>query len=362
MENSKVREIQRILLELEEEGIRLLQTGMERANPYDYDNPSPWPEKNRYVIPANRIGNQLIDIKLTGPAKLYYWKLLKEIARFTEERNTPLNRGLVCGKLCETSILEGDIDGGIAYMLWATRENRGRTKDFNSDEITTWLLSKTYRRFAAGEGYNGRSPFGTPAPHIMLKAAINEYNKRTGTKFTLDQILNEASQTREYRALLEGSLWTIHRNLAILKYEQDFKIFPSRKYNLYTKLRVLDGFLNLCRFIEYAIKSREKLTVKGREPTMGELIHHITKQKHWVRSSIKGKNNRQPQNAQKFNTTLQTLLNEETNPYQNYLILLTIRNYIAHVCDPEIPIFFNNLGNLFNRLIWAYLQYLDWKI
>lgn len=84
---------------------------------------------------------------------------------------------------------------------------------------------------------------------------------------------------------MEGALWTIARNLPILK-EEDGTIFKQGNNNIYTRLRLFNGLVDLCRFIELRIRQHEKPPKKVK--TLGNLFHQVFGNKHlsWFEQDV----------------------------------------------------------------------------
>ena len=59
-----------------------------------------------------------------------------------------------------------------------------------------------------------------------------------------------------------------------------------------------------------------------------------------------------------FNQFLKNKIKGKMSHPRSLLLLLVIRNYSAHICDPDVPFFFDNVELIFDEIIGAYLHYL----
>ena len=300
------------------------------------------------------MGIPLLDLGLTGISKIYYWKLLNQIISF-EKTHFKLNKGMVSANLGVSDLAEGDIDGGIAHLLWAGYEDRAWiTGSYTCDSFNM----KLYTQFANGETRGGASQFGGLAPHVILENAVKAYNTITKASFTKDNIFEELKDTDEHRAILEGALWTISRNLPILE-EERATIFDKNLNNIYTRLRLFNGLVDLCRFIELRIKHHENPPKKVK--MLGQLFEHTFGKKGltWFDKDVLSNIN-YPQTGAEFDDFLKKC-HGLSFPASNILQLWGTRNYSVHVCDPETPYLFSNFTKIFNDIIAAYIFYLQYK-
>ena len=263
---------------------------------------------------------------------------------------------MVCGNLGVSALAEGDFDGGIAYLLWAGKEDRA----WAGDSTRSMFASDLYMQFAKGTNREGKSQFGRLAPWIMLKKAIRKYNSdcRTGNRVKIDDLFKELEASPEHRALLEGSLWVIHRNIVLLREENERQIY-FKDNNVYTRLRLFDGIASLCRFIELRMRNYEK----GIPPktTLGPLLKDfIFKGQTWFKTDVSNKNTA-PQTSADFDKLIENILKNEKIPHRSLLFLWAIRNYSAHICDPEAPSFFANFEEIFGDIIISYIFYLKFR-
>jgi hypothetical protein len=334
-------------------GLIALQQDMEVAEKYDHDKPNvEYGKKNEYFNRVNNIGMPFLQTGLTGISKMYFWRMLNAIGSY--EKNKPLNKGMACGNLGVSALAEGDFDGGIAYLLWAGKEDRA----FSGDPTKNIFANDLYVQFSKAEKRGGTSQFGGPAIWIVLENAINEYNITFGEKTTLDEIFKELEASPEQRSLLEGSLWVIHRNLILLREENARGIYKNEN-NIYTRLRLFDGIASLCRFIELRMRSHE--TFIPPKTTLGSLlINYIFKGQIWLQPDVIDKNTK-PQTPSDLDILVQDALKNVKRPGRAILLLLVIRNYSVHICDPETPIFFSEFENIFNEIMIAYIHYLKFK-
>jgi hypothetical protein len=336
-------------------GHHLLDEDLKKSKPYDHEKPSgKYDDKNSYFNRANAVGYPLLQKGITGLSKIYYWELLKQITAF-EKPDFKLNKGMVCANFGVSDLAEGDIDGGIAHLLWAGYEDRAWVSVSYAYDI---FQMKLYTQFANGEQRSGLSQFGGLAPHIMLENAVKEYNDACSAKLKKDYIFNELKGSDEHRAILEGSLWTIARNLPLLT-EENRTIFPPNTHNIYTRLRLFNGLVDLCRFIELRIRHHEKPPKNVR--TLGDLLNHIFKGKSlsWFDKDVKS-NIKTPQTGADFDDFVKSCLKLGFKA-RSILLLWGTRNYSVHVCDPETPYVFNNFEKIFNAIVGAYTFYLQFK-
>ena len=161
---------------------------------------------------------------------------------------------MVSANLGVSDLAEGDIDGGIAHLLWAGYEDRAWIVGSYAYDA---FQMKLYTQFANGESRGGMNQFGGTAPHVMLETAVKTYDAVASTRFTKEDIFGELKDSDEHRAILEGALWTISRNLPILEEEYE-NIFDKKQNNIYTRLRLFNGLVDLCRFTELRIRHHEK--------------------------------------------------------------------------------------------------------
>lgn len=331
-------------------GSRVLAKDLGKAKNYDHDSPSgKYEEKDEYFNRANLAGYPFLTKNLTCLSKNYYWKMFNQITHFEKSQGVPLNKGMVCANWGVSDLAEGDVDGGIAHLLWAGYEDRGWSKTSYAHNI---FKSQLYTQFAEGSQRGGKSQFGGQAPHIMLEDAITEFNKLFGTSWTKDDVFKSLSDNDEHRAILEGALWTLARNLPIYK-EENPKIFDQDRHNIYTKLRLFNGLVDLCRFVELKMRHYEKPPQGVR--TLGNLINHVFGKESWFSSDVRP-NYAEPQTAQDFNNVIKGIL--QLKPPAKYVLLLWItRNYSVHICNVEAPDFFDNLGDIFQSIMGCYFFY-----
>jgi hypothetical protein len=336
-------------------GLMDLQQDMEVAEPYDHDKPKGdyeknYNKKNEYFNRANMIGMPFLERGITGISKMYYREMLNAINDYEKKNNKPLNKGMVCGNLGVSALAEGDFDGGIAYLLWAGQEDRW----WSGDPTKNIFANPLYTQFAKGTHRQGKSQFGELAPWIMMKTAIDKYNTEFKDSVNIDDVFKELEGSQEHRALLEGSLWVIHRNLVLLKEEKERGIY-SNKNNIYTRLRLFDGLVGLCRFIELRMRYYEKISGK-----LKDLLIAIFGKETWFKNNVSPRN-KSPQKPKDFDDRMREALEKVNRPGKSVLILWTLRNYATHICDPEAPFFFENIENIFNELVIAYIYYLKFK-
>ena len=335
-------------------GMTILVNDLKIANPYNHNSPTgKYEDKNVYFNRANIVGYPFLAKNLTCLSKDYYWKMLNAITHFEKSQKIPLNKGMVCANFGVSELAEGDIDGGIAHLLWAGYEDRGWTKISYVHNI---FQSPLYTQFAEGKQRNGTSQFGGPAPHVMLERAISDFNTTFKTSLTKDDVFHELANNDEHRAILEGALWTLARNLPILD-EETAKIFQSKKHNIYTRLRLFNGLVDLCRFIELRMRYHEKPPKKVR--TLGQLIQYIFSNETWFKKEVEP-NYKKPQTAQEFNDFLKVTL-QLSVPANDVLLLWVTRNYSVHICDVETPYFFDNFDKVFQSIVGSYLFYLRFR-
>jgi hypothetical protein len=325
------------------------------AKPYNHEKPAEaYGEKNTYFNRANFVGMPLLNVGMTGISKIYYWQLLNQITSF-EKSNFKVNKGMVSANLGVSDLAEGDIDGGIAHLLWAGYEDRAWIKGSYACDA---FQMKLYTQFANGGTRGGSSQFGGPAPHILLENAVQAYNTLATTKFTRDNIFEELKDSDEHRAILEGALWTIARNLPIL--EEEYRtIFDKKQNNIYTRLRLFNGLVDLCRFIELRIRHYENPPKEVK--MLGQLFNHTFGKKGltWFEEDVL-KNIDSPQTGVEFDDFLKKC-HGIVFPASSILQLWGTRNYSVHVCDPETPYLFRNFSRVFNDIVAAYVFYLQNK-
>ena len=332
-------------------GLTDLQQDMERAEPYDHDRPrGEYDRKNVYFNRANFIGVPFLEGGITGISKMYYWEMLNTINEHERKNNKPLNKGMVCGNLGVSALAEGDFDAGIAYLLWAGHEDRG----WSGDPAKSIFANPLYTQFAEGTHRQGKSQFGGPAPWIMLKTMIDKYNSEFKHNVDIKEVFKEIEGSPEHRALLEGSLWVIHRNLELLKEEKERGIY-SDKNNIYTRLRLFDGIIGVCRFVELRMRYYESIS-----GTLGVLLEGIFGEETWFKNDV-SRRNKSPQTPDEFDNLLKEALQSCNRPGKNVLIFWTLRNYATHVCDPNTPFFFKNFEDLFYEVVATYIYYLKYK-
>ena len=336
-------------------GNYLLNQDLRNAKPYNHEKPvGDYADKNLYFNRANVVGYPFLIKGITGLSKIYYWELLAQIKSF-EKSNDKLNKGMVCANLGVSDLAEGDIDGGIAHLLWAGYEDRAWLNVSYAYDI---FNANLYTQFAKGEQRGGLSQFGGLAPHTILENAINEYNNACSAKLKKEDIFKELRSSDEHRAILEGALWTIARNLPILA-EETGAIFPQGKHNIYTMLRLFNGLVDLCRFIELRMRYHEKPPKDVK--MLGNLLNHIfaNKSLSWFDKDVK-KNLKHPETGQKFDDFVKQGLTLGF-PAREILMLWGTRNYSVHVCDPEAPYLFGNFEQVLHAILGAYIFYLQFK-
>ena len=342
-----------------------LESDLQNAEPYDHEHrKGEYRDKNRYFNRTNALGISLLRLNATGFSKMYYWLMLNMITDFENDEKKPLNKGMVCANLGVSSLAEGDLDGGIAYLACAMREDRAW---INGNQENNIFASPLYTQFTEGTNRGGISQFGEQAPWIMLRRAFEEYTKVYTEEVNLSSIFKELEDSPEHRALFEGALWTIHRNLSLMKDKNYRKIYKDEE-NIYTSLRLFDGIINLCRFIELRMKHHESmlkiLTKKDlkkiEEGTLGLVLITIFG-KGWYKKEVSSKRIPRFTSASNFNNFLGKKLNGKSSHNLSFLLLLVIRNYSIHLCDPTVPVFFEKLEQIFQRIIGAYIYYLKFR-
>jgi len=282
---------------------------------------------------------------------MYYWRMLNAINEYEKKDNNPsLNKGMVCGNFGVSSLAEGDIDGGIAYLLWASHEDRWWSRDPNRNIFRSPL----YTQFARGTNRQGRSQFGEEAPWVMMEKAIDKYNTSFKDTVKLEEVFKELEGSSEHRGLLEGTLWVIHRNRVLLKWEKERRIYLN-KNNLYSRLRLFDGLIALCRFVELRMRHYEKI-----EGTLGELITYVFKNEKWFKKDV-SQRTKSPQKPEDFDNLMKETLEKYNRPAKSMLILWTLRNYATHVSNPETPYFFEKIEDIFHEVFITYIYYLKYK-
>lgn len=333
-------------------GLLRIQLEMANAKTYVHDKPAGiYDDKNTYFNGANFIGYSLLKQNATGFSKMYYWTLLNAITTYEINVKKPLNKGMVCGNLAVSSLAEGDIDGGIAYMLWAEEEDRFYS---GKPELSVYKNS-LYGQYSKGETRNGLSQFGIPAPWVQIESFIKQYNVTFSDNVKISDFLKELETSKEHRSLFEGSVWVIHRNLALLREENNLRIYVD-KNNLYTRLRLYDGIIGLCRFIELRMKA-----IRGIEGTLGNVLSDIFTNEPWLVSirdicSLPKENS--PTNAEEFDRCIRFAFEDLKDHERSIYILWIFRNYSAHVCDPNTPYVFQNFEKVFAEILFAYIYFL----
>lgn len=346
-------------------GLIDLEIDLSNAENYDHDNPKgKYEDKNVYFNRANNLGIQFLRLGATGFSKMYYWYMLTRINNHEKRGKKSLNKGMVCGNLGVSALAEGDIDGGIAYLAWAMHEDRGWIKGEPTRNI---FESPLYVQFAKGTNRKGKSQFGGVAPWLMLQTAIKNYNVNYKEKIDADIIFRELENFPEHRALLEGCLWLIHRNLCLLREETKRGIYLNGN-NIFTRLRLFDGIMSLCRFIELRMRHHESTlkilppeTLKRvlRKP-LGPLLEAIFSGENWYQTEFKNRIKR-PQTPRSFDNFAKKEMANPNSHARNFLLLLVIRNYSAHVCNPDTPFFFEHFEEIFNDIMAAYIYYLTFR-
>jgi hypothetical protein len=301
---------------------------------------------------------------ITGLSKMYYWHTLNAINEHENEKKKPLNKGMVCGNLGVSALAEGDVDGGIAYLLWAGQEDRW----WAGDPTKNIFASHLYAQFARGTNRSGISQFGQPAPWVVLNNALMKFNARYRERFDTTSIFTELEGSPEHRALLEGAIWTIHRNLSLLREEKARGIYKSGN-NVFTRLRLFDGIVTLCRFVELRMKHHESLLKllkkndleEATSGTLGRLLHKVFG-KGWYKAETRNIPRFEASKARAlFNQFLKKKLKGKSSHVRSLLLLLVIRNYSAHICDPDVPPFFEKVEEIFDEIIAAYIYYLKFR-
>jgi hypothetical protein len=347
-------------------GLLELEIELPNAAVYDHDNPQGnYDDKNQYFNRANNLGISLLRQNATGFSKMYYWHLLNAINEHEKKNKKPLNKGMVCGNLGVSALAEGDIDGGIAYLAWAMHEDRGWIKGKPENSI---FVSPLYVQFAEAKGRGGISQFGGSAPWVMLNDSLSKYNKAYGESVDISAIFKELEDSPEHRALFEGSIWTIHRNLSLLREENARGIY-KKENNMFTRLRLFDGIVTLCRFAELRMKYHEsrlkvlkkKQLKEAMSGTLGTLLKKVFGESWFTTETSTIPRFEASKARQLFNQFLSQKLKGKSSHVRSLLLLLVIRNYSAHICDPEVPPFFKKIERIFDEIIAAYVYYLKFR-
>jgi hypothetical protein len=79
-------------------------------------------------------------------------------------------------------------------------------------------------------------------------------------------------------------------------------------------------------------------TVTG---TLGRVLFDIFSNEPWYENDVLQKIMTDP-TSEEFDDLLRDALEKGSSPGKNILLLLSLRNYATHVCDPETPFFFEN--------------------
>lgn len=200
----------------------------------------------------------------------------------------------------------------------------------------------------------------------MLERALEKYNTTYKEKVDLSTIFEKLEDSPGHRALLEGAIWTIHRNLCLLREETARGIYKDVN-NIFTRLRLFDGIINLCRFLELRMKHHEFILKCLKKKDLEEIKKKGTLGK--ILWKIFGKGWYKPETSkipkfptpQSFNGFLKSKLTAKRSHTRSLLLLLVIRNYSVHLCDPNVPFFFKNIEQIFDELISAYVCYLSFR-
>lgn len=332
-------------------GSKLLDEDLKCAKKYEHDSPTGnYEEKDEYFNRANFIGYSFLTGNITGLSKDYYWRMFQKIVAFEQSHNIALNKGMVCANWGISDLAEGDIDGGIAHLFWAGYEDRGWSEFSYARDI---FNSQLYRQFAEGTHRSGKSQFGSKAPYAMLEDAIKEHNDFFGTHHTKEDVFGSIGDNDQHRSILDGALWALARNLPIYNEESPF-IFKQKCHNIYTRLRLFNGLIDLCRFIELRIRHHEKPPANVR--TLGNLIYFLFENEVWFAKEVKPAYS-EPQAATDFNNLMQRIFKLKP-PAKCILSLWVTRNYSVHVSDADLPDFFENIAGVFNSIIGSFLFYL----
>jgi hypothetical protein len=336
-------------------GIAQLREGMESAKYYDHDNPNDeykknYGKKNEYFDKPNGIGAPFLQEGITGVSKMYYWNLLNAINEYEDQNGKKLNKGMISANLGVSALSEGDVDGGIAWLLWAEQEDRYWSKD----PERSIFKSKLYTQFPEGTYREGVSQFGEEAPWVSLNRIVTEYNACFSDSVKLEDIFRELESSSEHRSLFEGSIWVIHRNLALLKAEKKYRIFGNNN-NIYTRLRLFDGMTGLCRFVEFRMKNHEKIT-----GMLGELLITVFKDETWFKKHV-GNVSKRAEKPEDFDNKIKEWLMKYGEPERSFLVLWTLRNYATHTCDPDTPFFFEHIEDVLREVLISYIYYLKFR-
>jgi len=335
-------------------GSTMLAEDLKSSKNYEHDSPKgKYEEKDEYFNRANIVGYPFLTGNLTGFSKDYYWRMFQQIVAFEKSQNTALNKGMVCANWGISDLAEGDIDGGIAHLFWAGFEDRGWSRSSYTRDI---FNSPLYRQFAEGTHRLGKSQFGSKAPYVMLEDAIQEHNNIFGTHWTKDDIFRSIGDNDQHRSILDGALWALARNLPIYN-EESPAIFKQNRHNIYTRLRLFNGLIDLCRFIELRIRYHEKPPTRVR--TLGNLIHHVFENEAWFPKEVEPLYS-EPQTATDFNDLIKRILKLK-QPAKCILSLWVTRNYSVHVSDADLPDFFENVEKVFSSILGSFLFYLMMK-
>jgi hypothetical protein len=341
-------------------GLIELESELPNAGRYNHETPQgAYNDKNQYFNRANNVGMSLLRQNATGFSKTYYWQMLNFINQYENSAKKPLNKGMVCGNLGVSALAEGDIDGGIAYLTWSMQEDKGWIKGKPENSV---YASPLYVQFAKAEARGGISQFGTIAPWIMLINSLTKYNMVHKDNVDTTMIFKELEDSPEHRALFEGAIWTIHRNLSLLR-EENTRMIYTNANNVFTRLRLFDGIVTLCRFVELRMKHHEsRLKTLNKKDlkealggTLGTLLYKVFGKGWFVTATTKIPKFESPR---AFNTFLKKQLKGRGSHARSLLLLLTIRNYSAHICNPDVPLFFEKIELVLDEILSAYVYYL----
>lgn len=336
-------------------GVAQLREGMESAENYNHDNPSDeykknYGKKNEYFNKPNEIGAPFLQEGVTGVSKMYYWNLLNVIIEYEDKSGKLLNKGMVDANLGVSALSEGDVDGGIAWLLWAEQEDRYWSK--NPEKSI--FKSELYTQFPEGKYRQGISQFGEEAPWVSLRQIVTEYNTCFNEAVKLEDVFKELEGSPGHRSLFEGSIWVIHRNLALLDAEKKHKIL-GKDNNIYTRLRLFDGMIGLCRFVEFRMKNHERIS-----GTLGELLIAIFKNETWFKKHVNSVS-KKAEKPEDFDNMMKDWLTKHNEPERSFLVLWTLRNYATHICDPDTPFFFEHIKEALREILISYIYYLKFR-
>lgn len=302
-------------------GVGFLTEDMPK-NP-SFNPSSPYDEKNYYFNRANAIGLMLMKVGKYLLAEIYFREMLKCIENYEQRNNKKFNKGMVYGNLGISKIAQGELDGGIAFLMAGFKEDAPITGDHEHQ----FLKSPLYQQFERNiHGY-----IITKRKNYVAGSVGSDYGEVFMNSFDVDN--------RLYLMVIVSNLIT------------NLEVFNSGNDNKYTKGRILSTLSDLCVFIEDAIK--RKLSITTERITLKPLLRdRAFSSEAWKANLFSNWDNlTSASNIQDLDANLKAIFVLGNRDVERFLVLGALRNFAGHNFDVNGPFLFSKIEAILINII-----------